>query len=478
MSRADDPLSAPGGPSLAWLAGCRSIAVFGASDRGGVHRVLLDNVGLGGGVATVGVNPRRSEAHGMPCVPTAADLPDGVDAAVMLVADARVDQAVADGLDAGIRAFVVPGLGIAPETVAIRDRLAARIREAGALMLGPDGMGLAVPQAPSPWIGTLPASLRAGGISVVTQSGAVGEALIAAGPRFAMRLVASVGSELTHDAADVLAFLAGDEPTEAVGLFLEVARRPAAVAEAVATLARLGIPVVCLNTGRSPAAIAAGRAHSGAPVGDAAATASLLRDAGGIVVDDFAEFMEALALVQSARWPAGPRIAAVTNSGGEAQLIADEADRAGIPFAPLPEAVGEQLLALRPRALAPVNPVDGWCAADVERTYRDAFAILAASGDFDTLLAVVDQSPYLEGMEVTSAEQLIRALLDVAGRHALPAVVVSSLPSEPVAELERMAERAGAATLRGHRAALRALAAVVRWSERRATAAEAPPAPG
>ena len=61
------------------------------------------------------------------------------------------------------------------------------------------------------------------------------------------------GGEVNRDAADLLAFLAEDEGTRAIGLFLETVRRPAAFAAALERCAEAAKPVVCLKVGRSEA---------------------------------------------------------------------------------------------------------------------------------------------------------------------------------------------------------------------------------
>ena len=189
-------------------------------------------------------------------------------------------------------------------------------------MLGPDCMGVVADGRASPWIGTLPAAERADkSVAIVSQSGAVAEAVIAAGDRLGLTLVVSVGSEATFDVADACEHLVAAEGTRAVGLFLETVRRPQELQRALEQLAELDVPVVCLKTGASRAAAAGAHAHSGADAGSADAFAAFARSCGVIVAPHFAAFIETLVLLQSRRRPRGSRVAAVTNSGGEAQLL-------------------------------------------------------------------------------------------------------------------------------------------------------------
>ena len=126
----------------------------------------------------------------------------------------------------------------------------------------------------------MPDTFLPGHVSIVAQSGSIGDAFIACGPRIGFRCVVSCGGEVNRDAADLLAFLAEDEGTRAIGLFLETVRRPAAFEAALERAAGAGKPVVCLKVGRSEAAARATLAHTGALVGSARAF-SALSAAGG-----------------------------------------------------------------------------------------------------------------------------------------------------------------------------------------------------
>ena len=133
---------------------------------------------------------------------------------------------------------------------------------------------------PTAWASRRPAGSRSGSapsagassscpghVACVAHSGSIGEAFLACGPRVGYRTVVSAGSELSRDIADFVAFLAEDEGTRAIGLFVETIRRPEAFAAALARAADAGKPVVCLKVGRSQAAARAALAHSGAVVG-------------------------------------------------------------------------------------------------------------------------------------------------------------------------------------------------------------------
>lgn len=438
-----------------------SLAIVGASDRGGAHAAIAANVRRAG-TDVWPVNPGRDEVLGLPCFPSVADLPARPDVVLLAVGHRRVEAAFADAVDAGCRTFVLPGLGneAGAEGPAVTAAVGVRAIEVGAAVLGPNCMGVAIPDGASCWIGSLPASFRAGHIAVVTQSGSIGEALTALGPRIGFRCVISSGAEIVRDAADYCALLAEDEGTSAVGLFLETVRRPAAFARALEQLADAGKPVVCLKVGRSQAGARVALAHTGAVVGSAGAFSALLRRHGVIEVEDFPELVETLEVLGCRRRPLGSRVAAISESGGEAALLADAGEAAGLPFARLPEELAGALQAEFPNYGSPGNPLDAWAVDAVEKVFPRSLELLARSGAFDILVAQVDHSQFRGEWEQVWARLIVESLAEAVDGTPVFPVVTTVQTSDPPPELAALTRELDLPLLRGSGAAIRALARV------------------
>ena len=440
-----------------------SIAVVGASDR---TRLAVDRLRQfrAGGAPVWFVNPTRATVLEQPCHPSLSALPEVPAVAVLLVHHERVEAAFADAVAAGVRSVFVPGVGAeaGPAAAGVKQRLAAAADAAGVAVLGPNCMGVATPRGVSTWIGTLPATARPGHVSVVAQSGSIAEALLASGPRVGFRTVVSTGGELNRDAADVLALLADDASTRAVGLFLESVRRPRAFEASLARVAAAGKPVVCLKVGRSQAAARTALAHTGAIVGSGRAFTALLERYGVIEVADFHDFLETLEVLGRKRpLPRGRRIAAISESGGEASLVADLGEAAGLPFEPFPGPVRDALVAAFPNFVEPQNPLDCFGVADDEKVYAGCARILRELGNYDVLLAQVDVSRFRGATELSWNEAIVAALGE-AGPDVYPAVstVHSADPPPSIVDLAR---RLDVPLLRGTGQALRALSAVAGW---------------
>ena len=401
----------------------RSLAVVGASPRFPEAIATI----AAGGIPVWGVNPRYDDVLGLPCFPGVADLPELPETALLLVGHERVEEAFEDAAAAGVRAFVVPGVGAeaGADSRPTIERLAARARELGASMLGPNCMGAIVLGGPATWIGKVDESVAAGHVSVICQSGSVADAFLSLGGRVGFRAVVSSGAEAVTGLAELLDFFAADDETQAVGLFLETVRQPVEFTAALARCAEAGKPVVCLKVGRSEAAARAVLTHTGALVGSGRAFSAALRRNGAIEVGDFHELVETLELLGRSRRPSGTRVGAISESGGECALLADHAEAAGIPFEPLPAELAAQLRERFPNFVTPGNPLDAWAVDEVEVVFPASLELMAKSGAFDVLLAQIDLSQFRDSASQVWCELLVRALADaVRGTDVLPGLHV------------------------------------------------------
>jgi len=439
----------------------RSLALVGATPR---RPDVVAGV-LRGDVPAYGVNPNYTDVAGLPCVPSVGAIPEPPETAVLLVGHGRLVDAFEDAAAAGVRAFVVPGLGneAGPEGPRLTAWLVRRAGEIGAAVLGPNCMGVAHPNAASAWIGTVPETAASGHVSAVCQSGSIAEALLGLGGRVGFRCVVSSGGEAVTDAADLISFLADDPGTKAIAVFLETVRRPAAFRDALGRCARAEKPVVCLPVGRSEAAARVALAHTGAIVGSRRALSAVLRRYGVIEVDDFHELVETLEILGRRRRPSGPRIAAISESGGEAALLADHGEAAGLPFEPFSEELANALCSEFPNHGSPSNPLDAWAVAPEEVVYPRSLELMAATGAFDVLVAQVDVSQFRGATEQGWVEMVVRALHAATRDRQLFAAVVTVHSADPPRRLQEIAAELDVPLLRGMRTGMRALANVVGW---------------
>jgi acyl-CoA synthetase (NDP forming) len=189
----------------------------------------------------------------------------------------------------------------------------------------------------------------------------------------------------------------------------------------------------------------------------------VLRRYAAMGVDDFHELLETLEILGGERWPSGPRIAGISESGGECALLADHAETAGIPFEPLSEGLAGALTATFPNYVAPGNPLDAWGIADETEVYPRSLELLAKSGEFDVLVAQADLSQFRDPSNDEWCELTLRALARLAGEHERLFCAMTTVHSaDPPRHFQWLARELDVPLLRGPRDAMLALARVAR----------------
>jgi acetyl-CoA synthetase len=336
----------------------------GANDRPasyGCQALLnLDAIGFDGSVW--GVNPKRTEVLGRPCVPTLADLPDAVDAIVIAIPAAGVPATVEAAGARGCGGAVVIGAGFAevPEGVELQRELVAAADRHGLPVCGPNCNGIVSMHARAVLWGDALSPREPGAVALVSQSGNVAVNALATRRGLRFHTVIASGNQAVLSAADYLVFLATEPGVGAVALYLEDDGGPR-LCEGLAACAEAGVHVAVLKVGSSPAGARAAAAHSAALAGDQRIFRALIEEAGGVWAADVHELLElakTLAVRPAHRPPAGGGLAIMTCSGGDSAQGADEAQRLGLELPSLARDTSVRLRALLPTAATVANPLD------------------------------------------------------------------------------------------------------------------------
>src|SRR5438067_3165672 len=197
------------------------------------------------------VNRRGGEVLGRPVFRDVRELPSPPELVVVSVPPDAFEDAVDGALEVGARAIVgiTAGLGETGGEAAAREAaLVERVRAAGAVLLGPNCLGLFDRDAElelAPWL-----DFPAGEIGLIAQSGnlALELGLLAGRAGLGFSRLASLGNQADLDAADLLACLAEHDSTRVIALYVEDFRDGRAFARAAQAA---GKPVVLLAAGLS-----------------------------------------------------------------------------------------------------------------------------------------------------------------------------------------------------------------------------------
>jgi acyl-CoA synthetase (NDP forming)/RimJ/RimL family protein N-acetyltransferase len=396
----------------------RSVALIGASDRpGSVGAAVLQNLrdSFAGPVHLV--NRRRSRVGGAPALKSAADLPEGVDLAVVAVPARSVVRVAAECASRGIRALLVLTAGFedGDGATARRAELLAVCRRSGMRLIGPNCLGLVVTGETHGLDATF-ARRRppSGPVALSTQSGGVAiaavEAARARGLGFSS--VVSIGDRLDLSTNDLLQYWESDDATRVIALYVESFGNPRNFARIARRVARRK-PILAVKSGRAAAGARAAASHTAAMIAakDVSVDA-LFRQAGVIRTDTLRELLDAAALLSMQPLPAGRGVGIVTNAGGPAIMCADACEAAGLRV-PVPSERTRRRLRRHLKSAAAVrNPVDVLGDATAE-DYRHALEAMAADPCIDAVIAIFVPPFVTDPDEVAAAlAQGVAALAD------------------------------------------------------------------
>jgi len=356
-------------PPIGRLFNARSIAVVGGTAEpaklGSWPFVALRNRGYRGRVHAV--NPKYTELFGWPCVPSIADLPDDVEAAIIMLPAAPAVEAAEACAQRGIRALVIGAQGIGEtgaEGKALERRLAAICAEHNVALCGPNANGLAnlsigLTLSFSPILQrTEP--MPKGAVTVISQSGAMIGTLLGRllARDIGIRSLVTCGNQLVLALEDYLDHFAADEGTHVIVLFVEQITRGAAMRAALRRCREAGKHVVALKVGQSEAATRAAASHTGAIAGVYANSLALLRAESVAVVEDLETLAACAQLLTQHPWPRpDPKPFVVSISGGLAALLSDMMARHGIAVPEITAEAAGRLGALSDLS-HPINPYD------------------------------------------------------------------------------------------------------------------------
>jgi len=329
---------------LARLLSPGSIAVVGASEQSPMsNNAVLPMLEAGRAVHLV--NPGRDKVYGRASVPSLSAIGEPVDAVLALVNAERSIDVVAEAGALGCGGVVVAAAGFGEagtEGVVLEKKLRAVAADTGIAVVGPNCSGFK-----NVWLGVNlftggPLDLPAGGVSVVSQSGFLTRAALAAAAdrRLGVALGVSSGNEAVCDLADYLDVLTAHPHTSVICLVVETIRRPDAFFAAATAAHDAGKPVLALKLGRGERAQRIVASHTGAIAGASWLYEVAFAEHGIVAVRDVDELLDAALLLGQlpvARRRPVERIGVITTSAGVAAIASDLADDEAAPVPPLPE---------------------------------------------------------------------------------------------------------------------------------------------
>ncbi|MEQ8194700.1 MAG: CoA-binding protein, partial [Rhodospirillales bacterium] len=324
------------------------------------------------------VNPNAEEVQGLKAYAAVADLPEGVDQALVCLPAKLVIPTLEACAARGVRSAGIFSSGFAEIGDSGRD-LQNRIREiartSGMRILGPNCMGVmniaGIDDGAGGAGGSLGQSIttftlaveenppKAGNIGIVSQSGAFAAHAYTLAARRGLGLSywATTGNDVDVEFADCLAYLAEDPATDVIMGYMEGCQDGDKLFDAFERARKNEKPMVIVKVGASEVGQKAAASHTAVLSGGDAIFEAVFERYGVHRARTLDEFFDVAYACSFGKFPKSPKIGFASISGGVGILMADKAVELGLDVAPMPEHAAKKLKELLPFA-GVNNPVD------------------------------------------------------------------------------------------------------------------------
>ncbi len=345
----------------------KSIAVVGATNRPGtVGSDIFRNLLMSGYQGCVyPVNPKSSQIMAVHAYPSLSAIPGPVDLAVLIIPAKTVLTVVDEAVAKGVKGFVVISAGfkeVGAQGAELEIILRDKVQKAGVPLIGPNCLGVIntdpVVRMNAAFGRKMPAP---GNLAFISQSGALCASVLdyAEERRMGFSKFISFGNKADVSETDLLEYLANDEKTTVIAMYLEdVTNGRKFIETAREVFWKTGKPMLCLKSGRSPEGAKAVSSHTGSLAGSDSIYDALLIQGGVGRVDTIAELFDYATLFSTHKLPKGNRVAIITNAGGPGIMATDAAVRHGLKLAELTEETRASLKPSLPDSASLRNPVD------------------------------------------------------------------------------------------------------------------------
>jgi acetyl coenzyme A synthetase (ADP forming)-like protein len=343
----------------------KSVAIVGASRKEGKigNYILRNNIMLGYSGPIYPVNPGASEIEGLKCYPSVAAIPEAVELAVIALPAHLVVDVLKDCQRKIVKGVVIISSGfseIGGEGMERQRELVRLAAEAGIRVVGPNTTGILNPAGRFTTTFVDLKGVKPGGIGFVAQTGMFAGMMfqwIFSSQHFGLSKVIGLGNKADVTDHDAIDYLAQDEATRTVIMYLEGVKDGKRFLDSASRLGRRK-PLVVIKGGKTAEGARAAHSHTGSLAGRDEIFEALFRQAGAIRVSDFEELLDFGKTFAYQPLPKGNRTAIVTLSGGAGVMATDICLESGLRLARLESHTLARIKEKMPSWAHPGNPLD------------------------------------------------------------------------------------------------------------------------
>ncbi len=461
-------------PSLKAVFYPENVAIVGASDNPmklGFQALLAATTGgLKGKVFPVSPSLSGKEIMGIKAYGSIEEIPEDAQLMVFAIPHNRIVDALMSAAKKGAKGAVIFAGGfreVGDEGVALQKEVKETADRLGIKIIGPNCIGTVNTHHGLNATFAQPLSMvKRGGVSVVSQSGGTGSAIITtmADNNVGLSKFVSIGNRVNLDFAEIVDYLGDDDDTDVICLFIEGLDDGRSFIESAKSASKKK-PIIVYQAGFTETTRRLSLSHTGSMSASKDIYMAAYRQAGVLFVDDYEELVDtAKMLAAFSDFPvpklspdAKPGVSIFTHTAGPALIVAETVENGGGAIPDFTEESKEKIVKFAPQFTVPTNPLDmfahAWFMTDMYLEGAD----LALSQSNIHIACSCYSGGSAVGMAFPAAKYA-----EIGKKYNKPAVVCLMAPYLHFEE-RAAADDAGAPTFNSPHKAGKAIVNMIRW---------------
>jgi len=303
------------------------------------------------------VNPKYEEILDLQTYPDIREIPEEekIDYALIAVPAEKVPSEIQKCIERGVKFAIIFSSGFSEVGNRELEDQILKIAKGKIRILGPNCIGVYSTEAKLGYFNDQPILFK-GNVSFVSQSGGLTRFFIWTGYSrgFYVRATVSIGNTIDVSTSELFEYFAQDPKTQIIAAYLESVKEGRDFFTILKTITPYK-PVAIMKCGRTAKGKVAAQSHTGAIAGSYEVFAAMVKQAGGIVVENMEELTDVVLGLKTLKdcLPSGTNTAIINTGGGIAVEITDICESNGFSVADLEESTQLALAEILP----PVNVI-------------------------------------------------------------------------------------------------------------------------
>ncbi len=390
-------------PDIKLLFEPRSVAVIGVSQEPGKigYKILENMIEVGYQGQIYPINPRGGQALGLDILKRIEDIEGEVDVAVIAIPARFVYDAVVSCAKKQVKFLTIISSGFSEVGNLEEEQRVLKLARANNMrILGPNIFGhYSAKVALNATFG--PRDIRPGNVAIITQSGALGIAMIGktAVQNIGLSSIISVGNKTDINESDLLEYLIDQAETKIILIYVEGIQEGERLVAMLKRATKVK-PVIVIKSGRSRRGAVAAASHTGSLAGSDKVFDAIMRQCGVLRAESIQEALEWSKFLSHTPLPQGRNTIIITNGGGVGVMATDACEKYEIKLYDDQEKLRETFESVAHGFGSTKNPVDITGAA-TKADYVKALKEALVDDDIQSVIALYCETAMLDSQELT-----------------------------------------------------------------------------